>query len=369
MTASLAACARAPFDRWWLVTRKYPPRIGGMERLSYEMTTRIAARRASAAVLVMRAPRWAWPLLLAATAGRLLHGCVRRDVALLHVGDPVLAPLAFLARAFGVPTVVTLHGLDVVHAAPAYRLWRRLFLRGFDAYVCISDATRRAALAAGLPAGRLQVIGVGVDAPPPAPGPVARDANRMLFVGRLVQRKGLAWFVREVLPALAATRPDLRLVVLGDGPERRSVSAAARAAGVDDRLLWPEVRDDVQKAEWFARAALCVMPNVAVPGDLEGFGIVALEAAAAGCPLIAADIEGLRDATAGGRAGTLVRSGDARAWIRTIDERLADASLNRRAGDEARDYVRRHCGWDAIADAYERLFATLASGNGRRSSP
>lgn len=330
-----------------------------MERLSYELTTRLSHRR-RVRVIAMRPRAWLLPLFIAVAAVRLLIGCARRDVDFVHLGDPVLAPLAVVARAFRIPVAVTLHGLDIVYAAPMYRLWRAMFLRLFDAYVCISIAARDAAIAAGLPPERLHVIGIGVDAPV-APASSVRDADRLLFVGRLVRRKGVAWFVREVLPTLAAARPGLRLVVLGDGPERGAIVAAAWAAGVGDRLSWPAARDDDAKAAWYARAALCVLPNIAVPGDMEGFGIVALEAAAAGCPVVAADLEGLRDALAGGRAGTLLPSADASAWIRTIGTRLDDGVASQHAAARARDYVMQCCGWDAIVDAYERLFlATCA---------
>ncbi len=75
------------------------------------------------------------------------------------------------------------------------------------------------------------------------------------------------------------------------------------------------------------------MPNVAVDNDIEGYGIVALEAAAAGCAVVAADIEGLCAAIDDGYSGTLVSSKDARAWIRAIDARLRDAAGTIRAGE------------------------------------
>lgn len=358
--AAIARGARATSAPLWFITRKHPPSIGGMERLSHELTTRMSRRRPTK-LIAMRRPGWYLPVFLCVAASRLLVGCAMRRVALVHLSDGVLAPLALVARAFGVPVTVTLHGLDVVYRGTFYRVWRRLFLRDFDAYVCNSEATRDAALAAGLPGDRLAVIRIAIDAVAAAASPMPRDANRLLFVGRLVRRKGLAWFVAEVLPALAARRPDLKLVVLGDGPQRGAVIAAARAAAVEDRLVWPASRDDGTKASWLERAALCVMPNVSVAGDMEGFGIVALEAAAAGCPVLAADIEGLPEAVARGRAGRLVRSGDARAWIRAIDECLDDPAASRRAGDDARRYVIEASGWDGMIDRYERLFARLAS--------
>jgi len=357
-TAARAQGAR--LQGWCFVTRKYPPAVGGMERLSYELTTRLSSR-VPVTVVAMQPRAMRLPGFLVIAAIRLFVGCATRRVTLVHLGDAVLAPLALIPRAFGLPTVVTLHGLDVVHGSAVYRIWRKLFLRGFDHYVCNSEATLAAATAAGVPAERTSVIGVGVDVPEPLPVPATRDMNCLLFVGRLVRRKGLAWFVADVLPALAARHPGLYVAVLGDGPERASIIAAAQRAGVQDRLRWLGALSDADKAAWLARAAICVMPNVQVENDLEGYGIVALEGAAAGCAVVAADIDGLRAAVDDGRSGTLVPSADASAWIRALDARLCDASATIRAGEAAREHVRENRGWNEIIDAHERLFARIAA--------
>ena len=112
-----------------------------MERLSAEVTTRLSARR-PVDVIAMRAPAIGWPGFMLASAARVLAGCVRGRVSLLHLGDPLLAPVATVARAFRVPTAVTIHGLDVAWRNPLYRAYRAVFLRRFDAYVCISVARR-----------------------------------------------------------------------------------------------------------------------------------------------------------------------------------------------------------------------------------
>lgn len=359
MNGAAAQRAGRSRARWWFVMRKYPPGLGGMERLSFEVTTRLAVRRPIHVVaMTNRPPRL--PAFFIGAACRLVGACVRRDVSLVHLGDAVLAPLAAIARAFGVPCSVVLHGLDIVHAGAGYPLFRKLFLRGFDVYICNSAATRDAAIRAGIPAGSIRVIGAGVDVPEPAAHPVARDLDCILFIGRLVRRKGLRWFVADVLPTLVQRRPGLRLVVLGDGPDRAAIGAAATAAGIADRLVWLGAADDETKKHWLARAGTCIMPNIAVRGDMEGFGIVALEAAAMACPVVAADIEGLRDAVADGVSGSLVKSGDAPAWSAAIDAILADAIVNRRIGEQAQAHVRAHCGWGPIVDAYDRVLSGVA---------
>ena len=342
------------------VTRKYPPQRGGMELLSFELTTRIAQRR-STCIIAKPARRSALPGFIVAAALRLLVGCARGRIAVLHLGDPVLSPLAIVAKAFGVPTVVTIHGLDVTYDHPLYRFWLRLFLRKLEAYVCISESARKAAVERGVPADRTLVIGVGIDTAALPARRARREDDLLLFVGRLVRRKGLAWFVVNVLPALAAERPRLRLAVIGDGPERQHVVDVATRAGILDRIVLLGSADDARKWEWYARATACIMPNVRIEGDIEGFGIVALEAMAAGCPLIVADIEGPAEAIAGGPAEP-VPAGDATAWRATVSRMLDDAQRRSRIGEEAKRWVRSARNWDTVIDRYDALFTRLIAG-------
>jgi glycosyltransferase involved in cell wall biosynthesis len=350
--------ARSTNAETWFVTRKYPPRIGGMELLSWELTTRFAKRRRTR-VFSLRHGSLLLPLFLTRCALSIVAGGVRRRIAILHLGDPVLAPLGRLAKLFGVPTCVTVHGLDVTYAHPLYRLWLRMFFHGFDTYICLSRATRAAAVAGGVPEARTRIVGLGV-APPPAAASAQREADLLLFVGRLVRRKGLEWFVRSVLPKIAERRPAVRLAVVGAGPERRAIRQAAVAAGVADRIDWLGAVTHIERAALLLRAAVCIVPNVDVPGDVEGYGIVALEAAASGCALVAADLHGLRDAVVDGEGGLLIAAEDADAWTRTVVELLDDPQRATALGARARAWALSERSWNAVCDRYEDAFNAIA---------
>jgi phosphatidylinositol alpha-1,6-mannosyltransferase len=276
----------------------------------------------------------------------------------LHLGDPVLAPLGRLAKGLRIPVCVTVHGLDVTYSHPLYRLWLRTFFYDFDAYICISRATRSEAIARGVPEVRTRVIGLGV-APPPA-RTVPREPDLLVFVGRLVRRKGLEWFVRTVLPGIATRRHEVRLVVIGAGPERRAIGQAAADGGVADRIQWLGAVSDTERSIWLQRAAVCVVPNIEVSGDVEGYGVVALEAAAAGCALVAADLHGLRDAIVDGQGGLLIAAEDGNAWIETIVELLAHPDRAAALGTRARAWALSERAWDAVCDRYEETFDAIA---------
>lgn len=353
---------------WWFVTRKLHASVGGMERLSQEVTSRLAQRR-PVCVVAPSSRLLGLPVFLMTAALRVLVGCLRCEIQVLHLGDPVLAPIGAIARAFDVPVAVSIHGLDVVYPNVIYRVWRRAFLRGFGAYICISRAARNAAIDAAVPPDHIYVIGVGVDVPNLSSSPISRADDNLLYVGRLVRRKGLAWFVEAVLPQVAAYRPGLRLEIIGDGPQRQEIAAASLRAGVADRLLWRGVVSETAKCEALVRATICVMPNVVVPGDMEGLGLVALEAAASGCPLIASRVDGLVDAVAEGESGVLVPPGDADAWVKELQACLDDPAGRDAAGRRARAHALAHHQWDDIIDRYEDVLAMLVSGIRAPSNP
>ena len=155
----------------------------------------------------------------------------------------------------------------------------------------------------------------------------------ILGVGRQVSRKGFGWFVSEVMPRL----PDeVSLVLVGDGPEREAIEHLVVEKGLEDRV---KLRGFVPEAELLrelASADLLVMPNLPVPGDMEGFGLVAVEAAMRGALVLAADLEGLRDAVVSGETGMLIPPHDAAAWEQALSARIADRDGTRAV---AQDYA------------------------------
>ena len=249
-----------------------------------------------------------------------------RRIVVLHLGDSVLSPLGCIAKFLKIPVCVTVHGRDVTYANPLYKLWLRTFFRDFDAYICVSATTRDAAVAAGAPIARTSIIGNGVT--PFAASNSIRDNDLLLFVGRLVRRKGLAWFVRVVLPTIARCHDRVRLAIIGAGPERSAIQAAADEAGVSDRSSGSEHYQTTERRWWLSGRDVA-SPETWRDRANRGLRIRALEAAAAGCALIAADLEGLRDSIVDGQGGRLIRSEDAAAWTAAIVELLEDPDATR----------------------------------------
>ncbi|MBW8810880.1 MAG: glycosyltransferase family 4 protein, partial [Lysobacter sp.] len=330
----------------WYITRKFPPSRGGMQQLSHRIATELSVLR-PLTLLRWRAGPWGLPVFVLASLLRLGWGLPRGRVRVLLLGDPVLSLLAVPARWAGVPVAVVVHGLDVTYPNRLYQWYlRRFFLGRMDAYICISRFVLDAVIARGVDESRCALIPPGAsESPIPEVGGGDDSSPALLILGRLVRRKGALWFVHNVMPRVCAARASVRLDIVGDGPERAAIAQAIRRAGLEDCVrLWGDV-DEASKAQRLAQCDLLLMPNIRVDGDPEGFGLVALEAAMSRRYVLAADLEGLRDAIAHPDLGRRLPEQDAEAWAAAIVDLLADRDGLRAKGEAARAYAVEHCSW------------------------
>lgn len=356
------------------ITRKHPPSVGGMEKLSFEMIQAVA-RIVPARVIAWRGPRWGWPLFMVLAGFRGLWACLTQPVSFIHVSDPVLAPLGLLlSRLSGRRWGLTAHGLDVLYPNPLYQAAVLPCVRRADAVIAISEATRSACLSKGVAPARCITIPVGLH----PPGKVAERGEALvrlqstlglrldgrpilLTVGRLIRRKGVAWFVGNVLPHLVQAHPNILYLVAGDGPERETIAQAASQAGLEGHVVALGRVSDAALEDLYAAASLFVMPNVPVAGDMEGFGIVATEAAARGVPVVAADIDGIPDAVTDGENGFLLPPLAPEAWISKLGELLSDDALRSRLGQRARTFTEKRYRWERLAQEYVAAFGLTDS--------
>ena len=270
---------------------------------------------------------------------------------LVHVHEP-FTPSASMAAVLkaDAPVVSTFHAfgersrlLDL--AAPLLRpVWKRIAVR-----VAVSEAA--ASFVSARFGNGLAIVPNGADVglfAGAAPTTGLPEGRRILFVNRLEPRKGFAVAV-EAFGILAADRPDVVLVVAGDGEEREAIGTLEPEVRRRVVMLGNVPHDDLPPYH----AASEVFAGPARGG--ESFGIVLVEAMAAGLPIVASDIPGYREVVRNGVDGLLVRPSDPVALAAALKEVLDDPELARRLGDAGRERAHRY-DWEAVAARLEDLY-------------
>jgi phosphatidylinositol alpha-1,6-mannosyltransferase len=252
------------------------------------------------------------------------------------------------------------HGLDVTYPWTVYQMMVPRCLSQLDLIFCGSRSGLEQCLRRRIPPHKCRIVPYGIDPAEfdlPAPDPSElRDIKRqagidfqgrkiLLTVGRLVPRKGVAWFVSNVMPKLDS---GYGYIIAGGGPDFLTVQGLIHDHGLADRVALLGKVSNAARQRLMALADLFIMPNIRIPGDMEGFGIAALEAGSCGLPVIAGNIEGLRDAVIDGVTGHLVEERNAQQYV----DKIRHAQFNRAT---VRSVVNQKFNWPHIASRYHAL--------------
>jgi glycosyltransferase involved in cell wall biosynthesis len=260
-----------------------------------------------------------------------------------------------LARALNLRLAVTLHGGDVSkqknwRGTVLAQRWPAL-LDTTARFICVSTAVAEIAAARGVPAAKLIVLPIGVeipDHPPNAPKPTAH-----LFVGRFVEKKGIA-VLAHAIRILRAAGDATPLVCVGDGPLRPLLEALAREVPGVAMTGW--LPPEAVRARMADAVSLLVPSIVASGGDAEGLPSVIPEAMAQGCPVIGSDQGGISEAITHGRTGLLVTQGDPASLAEAMRQ---IAPMRDRLGADAFAYARTALNARTQSEKLEALLLAL----------
>ena len=368
-----------------VITWNFPPRRGGIEYLVSHLCAGlkknhnvfvITARARAAAPSEERVFRAPWRGLIPFALYSLWRGAwlLFRNPGLRVVlgGSVIVTPLVLLlSRLFGRKAAVQAHGLDVIYASKPYRLLCSHWIKYCDRVIANSNFTAALVQQKGVWRDRIAVIPPGVD-PDRFSLTVATEANKkdfgleekktILFVGRLAKRKGVKEFIQHSLTRIVQEVPNVCFVVVGDNPKE---SLAHREDALSEimaligelslerhvRLLGAVGDDDLIKL--YKICDVFILPASAIADDVEGFGIVLLEAAAAERPVVATRVGGIPDAIEDGKSGILVEPGDYAGLSRSIIALLADEGTRLGMGEYARRRAQQRFRWERVIADYE----------------
>ncbi|MGB3070991.1 MAG: glycosyltransferase family 4 protein [Ottowia sp.] len=290
-------------------------------------------------------------------------------------GSGLTAPAALLAaRIAKARAHVYLHGLDAAVKHPVYQAVWHPAIRQMDGVITNSQPTTALAQALGVDTSRIRIVHPGVQMP--AEPRHAEDleafrqryglgnARLLLSVGRLAERKGLREFVEFALPDIVRQAPDALLAIVGDAPAdalhaneqtQASIQAIADASSIGKHLRFLGRLSENDLACAYESASLHIFPVRQLPNDPEGFGMVAIEAAAHGIPTVAFASGGIVDAVKQGKSGHLVPPGDYAALTQAVLQVLSTPPGSWR--DTTYNFAQQFA-WPTFGDT---LYAALTS--------
>lgn len=339
------------------ITRKYPPMVGGMESLSYALSHEFAKEEDTTLIAWGKSQKFL-PIIFPYFLFLSLFLIPRKGITHVLIGDALLSPIGVVLKfIFRIPTSCTVVGLDITFNFPGYQLIIPRCVSFLDKVFCISEATKKACTVRGIPFQKCTVIPCGIypytfskqirkQDLEKLLGQSLNDKKVLITVGRLVKRKGVYWFVSNVLPHLPK---DTMYLIVGEGPEQENIKKAIQVRHLQNQVkLLGKVSNTTLKII-YSTADLFIMPNIRVKNTMEGFGIVAIEASSTGLPVIASNIEGIKASVVDGKNGFTAISEDAKNWIKVIKQSLSHNILSK---SEVKDWTRRNYDWSVIGKKY-----------------
>jgi len=310
----------------------------------------------------LRRSPWKWLLVPGFVLGQYLAARrVIKSYRVQVIHAHWLIPQGWLARWLAgrarIPLLVTSHGGDLFgFRGRLLTMIKRSVAAACSRMTVVSEAMRREAVRLELHPPSLTVLPMGVDlrhryVPDPS---VPRRADELLFVGRLVPKKGLPLLL-DVLPVILAKRPAVRLTIAGFGPERDELGAQANRLGVTHAVRFLGAVSQDELPALYRGASLFVAPFVRdESGNQEGLPVVLMEAIGCGCPAVVGDVAGLDDLLGGHAAHVTVNPRDREALAKAILDALDQPGLALARAAAIRNAVAEKVDWDVIAQGYRR---------------
>ncbi len=275
-----------------------------------------------------------------------------------------------LARKLGIPLITTFRGYDIQLDKAAllrsgsvswmqYALGMRRLAREGALFLAVSDALRSRALVRGFPDDRMLTHVDGIDLARFQPVAQPGRERTILHVGRLVEKKGTRLLIRA-FARVAASFPDARLIIAGDGPLRAGLEQEAAALGLDGRVRFLSHTPPDEVAELMRQAWLLAVPSItARNGDAEGLPTVVVEAAASGLPVVGSIHAGIPEAIDDGVTGLLVPEGALEPLADALLRLLADPGMRQAFGVAARRLAEERFDARRQAERLETLYDRL----------
>jgi glycosyltransferase involved in cell wall biosynthesis len=269
--------------------------------------------------------------------------------------------IALLARPFAgsrPALLCTSHGTDL------YGLRGRLFARlklfilnHTNGLTVVSRAMLESVLSMGVDPKKVLVIPMGVELKKRFVPPAQRkEKHALLFVGRLVEKKGLPYLI-EAMPRILEKNPSAYLRIVGEGPEKAALKQRISELGINHSVQFMGSVYNQDLPSFYQTSNILIFPSV----DREGFGLVLVEALGCECALVVSDLPSMQDIIADGKTALVIPQKDVKRLADSVNKLLANSALRTSLGKAGRQFVLKHFDLDRIAEKYLDLIESTVS--------
>lgn len=386
------------------ISHKFPPEIGGMQKQSFELISGFQKKHKVHKIIIAKNES---KVNFFRKLKRRVDEIMRDNpsIEIVHCNDGVCGYFSrFIKSAYGVPVIITFHGLDLLWPFPYYRkVLKNNYVNWFSGFIAVSKYTAERCMQLMNTTERVHFIPNGVDTEvdnaidkinPQAIAFISRlrESNKrvLISIGRPTKRKGFSWFVNSVMKEMderyhyLIIGPDVKQslfsklfskilpkkainyieLFLGSSNDQDSLLEYKRGFEFEEQsnVSWLTNCNYPTLLYLLREADLFVMPNVKVSGDAEGFGLVALESVMQNCYVIASNIDGIPSAIVDNENGKLLESGNKVEWIETINSFFElEPDVKLRLSYKAKEYTIQNYSWRKMVDNYERVFFSFKS--------
>lgn len=368
-----------------IVTRNLPPLIGGMERLNWHIADELsndhqvmlishtnARETAPLKTTFYSVPLNPLPFFLILAFFKTLWVCLIKRPDILFAGSGLTAPIVvFWAKIFRKKSIVYIHGLDIQNESTLYKIVWIPFIKFANQIICNSTPTKELCIGKNLKKDKISIIHPGVTYPPPLPqietiekiidSYQLNNKEILLSVGRLTDRKGLLEFVKLSLPQIVQNKPYTLLVVVGDTAKnalnnkfqsKDHILSVAEELNISRNILFTGAINEDDLSSFFYLANIHIFPVKHIPNDPEGFGMVAIEAAAHGKQTIAFATGGVLDAIKENESGHLI---EAENYTKLSIKIIEQLSSNSQISKESCQNFAKNFSWENMRKKLNQL--------------
>ncbi len=333
--------------------------IGGMEKVHYILSQELK-KKVPTDIIALKKSQKFLPIFIITSFFKVIYLSNKHNVTNIHIGDGLLAPLGCILKVLlNKKVTITIHGLDITYKNYFYQVIIPKCVNKLDKVICISNAALHECAFRNIDRGKCVVVLLGIY---PSEfyeksdrniieGLIQREVTEnqkiLITVGRLVPRKGVNWFIENVFVRL---KNDYLYLVVGKGQDKEKIIETINRHKLNEKIFILSGIEDKILKKIYSTSDLFIMPNIKVEGDMEGFGMVLIEAGSAGLYSVASNMEGITDAIINNVTGSLVQPQNVSEFIKSIEE---NKDYDR---EKIMNAINKEYSWERTVSQYITIF-------------